>query len=112
MVTLQILVLSFLVRIPVAQLKRLSVRGSFFLLYVLQYGSVSSSLSSCNENKALSSSIKCHFVSHERYRMSLLSYFLEYKRHFCRIFLFGMPFALLSFVERKGASTTKVQDIS
>ena len=30
MVTLQILVLSFLVRIQVAQLKRLSVRGSFF----------------------------------------------------------------------------------
>ena len=30
MVTLQILVLSFLVRIQVAQLKRLSFRGSFF----------------------------------------------------------------------------------
>ena len=33
MVTLQILVLSFLVRIQVAQLKRLSLRGSFFFVY-------------------------------------------------------------------------------
>ena len=33
MVTLQILVLSFLVRIQVAQLKRLSFRGSFFFVY-------------------------------------------------------------------------------
>ena len=32
MVTLQILVLSFLVRIQVAQLKRLSFEGRFFLL--------------------------------------------------------------------------------
>ena len=35
MVTLQILVLSFLVRIQVAQLKRLSLRGSFFLYMVV-----------------------------------------------------------------------------
>ena len=33
MVTLQILVLSFLVRIQVAQLKRLSFRGSFFCVF-------------------------------------------------------------------------------
>ena len=35
MVTLQILVLSFLVRIQVAQLKRLSFEGRFFLCYVV-----------------------------------------------------------------------------
>ena len=34
MVTLQILVLSFLVRIQVAQLKRLSFEGRFFCVYV------------------------------------------------------------------------------
>ena len=35
MVTLQILVLSFLVRIQVAQLKRLSFEGRFFCCYVV-----------------------------------------------------------------------------
>ena len=40
MVTLQILVLSFLVRIQVAQLKRLSLRVAFLLLYSLQEGVV------------------------------------------------------------------------
>ena len=35
MVTLQILVLSFLVRIQVAQLKRSSLEGRFFCLYAL-----------------------------------------------------------------------------
>ena len=35
MVTLQILVLSFLVRIQVAQLKRLSIEGRFFVVWLL-----------------------------------------------------------------------------
>ena len=35
MVTLQILVLSFLVRIQVAQLKRLSFEGRFFVFYTV-----------------------------------------------------------------------------
>ena len=39
MVTLQILVLSFLVRIQVAQLKRLSTEGRFFVFVVFAMGS-------------------------------------------------------------------------
>ena len=45
--------------------------------------------------------IKCHFVSRKLCGMSLLSRFSKYECHFWRIFLFGMPFAMLYFVERK-----------
>ena len=55
MVTLQILVLSFLVRIQVAQLKRLSVRGSFFcFMFCNMVVSIRLFVSSsCNENRLI-----------------------------------------------------------
>ena len=47
MVTLQILVLSFLVRIQVAQLQRLSFEGRFFLLGTVSNGCKSTAYAVC-----------------------------------------------------------------